>query len=62
MPCSRQTFVMISAAVGGGQLEIRNVAVVQVEVGDVLLDVEVDLGAVVQLGVRGEDARVDRAG
>lgn len=35
---------------GGGQLEIRNVAVVQVEVGDVLLDVEVDLGAVVQLG------------
>ena len=47
---------------GGGQLEIRNVAVVQVEVGDVLLDVEVDLGAVVQLGVRGEDARVDRAG
>ena len=47
---------------GGGQLEIRNVAVVQVEVGDVLLDVEVDLGAVVQLGVRGEDVNIDRAG
>ena len=56
------TVEMPRDSLGGGQLEIRNIAVVQVEVGDVLLDVEVDLGAVVQLGVRGEDVNIDRAG
>ena len=47
---------------GGGQLEIRDVAVVQVKIGDVFLDIEVDLSAVMQFGMRGEDAHVDRAG